>query len=214
MGRQARRWVLLAVALALAVATSSGCARVRQVPSTRLDPEDFRRLFQATVSISVAFPEGPSRVGSGFVVSRDGWIVTSSHVVAPVTGEVTIGYADGATVRAEGIYTWAGRDLAVVVPRNPPEVEPLRLADSRRLRQGDVVFACGVPFGLGRTVTRGLVDGRSTFHSSRYVVLDGIVAEGLSFPGDSGGPVVNAAGAVVGVHLGSVAQDRRAVVPK
>ena len=179
----------------------------------RLEPDAFRRLFEATVSISVDLPDGRTRVGSGFVASRDGWIITSSHVIAPVTGDVTVRYADGEHATVGGIYTWSGRDLAVVMPRQPPEVEPLRLADSGRLSEGDVVFACGVPFGLGRTVTRGIVDGRSVFHSPRYVVFDGILAAGLSYPGDSGGPVVNVDGQVIGVHLGSVSQERRAVVP-
>jgi S1-C subfamily serine protease len=165
------------------------------------------------VSIRVSLPDSRTRVGSGFVATSDGWIVTSSHVVSPVTGSVSIGYADGQLATVEEVYTWAARDLAVIVPRRPPRVEPLRLADSTQLAEGDVVFACGVPFGLGRSLARGVVDGRSVLHSSRYLVFDGILAEGLSYPGDSGGPVVAEDGRVVGVHLGSVARERRAVVP-
>jgi S1-C subfamily serine protease len=191
----------------------AGCTRASQIRTARLEPDAFRRLFEATVSIGVDLPDGRTRVGSGFVASADGWVVTSSHVIAPVTGSVTVDYATGEASAVGGIYTWAGRDLAVLIPRAPADVEPLRLADSRRLRAGDIVFACGVPFGLGRTVTRGIVDRRSIFQSARYIVLDGIVAAGFSYPGDSGGPVVNTDGQVVGVHLGSLDPERRAVVP-
>jgi len=58
-----------------------------------------------------------------------------------------------------------------------------------------------------------VVDGRSSFESPRYVVWDGILAEGLSHPGDSGGPVITDDGRVVGVHLGSTSSLRRAVIP-
>ncbi len=213
MAQRRRRALALGAILAVAIAAGTGCARARPPLDGRLEPDAFRRLLEATVSISVELPGGRRRVGSGFVASPDGWIVTSSHVLAPSTGEVVTGYSGGATSRAGGIYTWEGRDLAVIMPVEPPVVDHLRLADSRRLEAGALVFACGVPYGLGRTVTRGFVAGRSTILSSRYVVFDGILAAGMSYPGDSGGPVVNRDGQVVGVHLGSISNERRAVVP-
>lgn len=199
--------------LAVAIAALGGCARAQLPVTARLEPDAFRRLLESTVSISVELPDGRRRVGSGFVASPDGWVITSSHVVTPVTGAVAVGYSAGGAARVGGLYTWEGRDLAVLMPIEPPDVGYLRLADSRRLEEGDVVFACGVPYGLGRTVTRGFVSGRSTLLSSRYVVFDGILAAGMSYPGDSGGPVVNGDGQVVGVHLGSISHERRAVVP-
>lgn len=202
----------LAAALALA-SLVPGC--VSQAPATpaRLTQENFTRLFEATVSIRVALPGGRTREGSGFVATRDGWVVTSYHVVGSEAATPYLEYATRQASSTDEIYGWPNRDLAILVPRHAPSIEPLRFGDSERLEAGQVLFACGVPFGLGRTVTRGVIDGRTSFESPRYVVWDGILAEGLSYPGDSGGPVVTQDGRVVGVHLGSVSGQRRAVIP-
>lgn len=194
-------------------AALSGCARPDPLPSTRLARDNFTRLVEATVSIRVALPGGRTREGSGFIASRDGWVVTSYHVVGTESSLPMLQYATDEVSSTEVIYGWPARDLAVIVPRHPSAIEPLRFGDSERVEPGQVLFACGVPFGLGRTMTRGVVDGRSAFESPRYVVWDGILAGGLSYPGDSGGPVVTQDGRVVGVHLGSVSGQRRAVIP-
>lgn len=208
------RGVFRALAATLAVASLvSGCTSQAPATPARLTQENFTRLFEATVSIRVALPGGRTREGSGFVATRDGWIVTSYHVVGSESITPYLEYANRQSSSTEEIYGWPNRDLAILVPRHPPSIEPLRFGDSERLEPGQVLFACGVPFGLGRTVTRGVIDGRTSFESPRYVVWDGILAEGLSYPGDSGGPVVSQDGRVVGVHLGSVSGQRRAVVP-
>jgi S1-C subfamily serine protease len=175
--------------------------------------DNFTQLVEATVAVRVALPGGRTREGSGFIATRDGWVVTSFHVVGTESSLPMLEYANGESSSTEVIYGWPSRDLAVLVPRHPSSIEPLRFGDSERLEPGEVLFACGVPFGLGRTLTRGVVDGRSAFESPRYVVWDGILADGLSYPGDSGGPVVTQDGRVVGVHLGSVSGQRRAVIP-
>ncbi len=205
------RWFFTAV-LALASTTTLNCSRPDQPTLTRLTRESFTRLFEATISVRVALPGGRTREGSGFIATRDGWIVTSYHVVE---GEANpyLGYANGESSSTEVVYGWPSRDLAIIAPRHPPAIEPLRFGDSDRLEPGQTLFACGVPFGLGRTLTRGVVEGRSSFESPRYVVWDGILADGLSYPGDSGGPIVTDDGRVVGVHLGSVSGQRRAVIP-
>ncbi len=213
MKHHARAVLFWAAALAVAGATVGGCARPTTVSPTRLTRDNFTRLFEATVSIRIALPGGRFREGSGFVGTRDGWVITSYHVVGNDPEAPNLEYSNGDTSSVETIYTWPTRDLAVIVPRRPPSVEPLRLGDSARVEPGATLFACGVPFGLGRTVTRGTVDGRSAFESPRYFVWDGILADGLSHPGDSGGPVVNEDGRVVGLHLGSVSGQRRAVIP-
>lgn len=192
---------------------AGGCASTSMVPTGRLTQDGFRRLYEATVSIRVVLPGGRSRQGSGFIATRDGWIVTSYHVVGDSSILPLIEYSNGETSSAASVYEWRARDLAVVIPRRPASIEPLRIGDSDRIEDGQTLFSCGVPFGLGRVVTRGVVDGRSSFESPRYVVWDGILAEGLSHPGDSGGPVITNDGRVVGLHLGSVSSLRRAVVP-
>lgn len=208
-----RDWGFLLSALLLTPTLFLSCAQQRPHNSSQLSRETFTNLFQATVSIHVNTPGSPSREGSGFVATRDGWVVTSYHVAGEDSRIPILEYYDGETSSVETIYAWARRDLVVLVPRHPPAIEPLRFGDSDRVEEGQSLFACGVPFGLGRTVTRGIVDGRSAFESPRYVVWDGIIANGPSHPGDSGGPVVTGAGRVVGLHLGSVSGERRAVIP-
>jgi S1-C subfamily serine protease len=203
----------LAVVLSLVGLLSGGCVLARRTTPDRLTENGFRRLFEATVAIRVAQPGGRSRTGSGFVATRDGWVVTSSHVVGEGQVVPILDYASQESSSTDMVFTWRARDLAVIIPRHPPAVEPLRFGDSDRIEPGQALFTCGLPFGLGRVVTRGVVDGRVAFESPRYVVWDGILANGISHPGDSGGPVVTADGRVVGVHLGSVSSERRAVIP-
>ncbi len=204
-------WIVLAPLLLIGMA--AGCSSAVPAPNGRLSQSSFQRLFEATVAIRVAQPGGRVRHGSGFVATRDGWVVTSFHVLDSTDVLPIVEYANGESSSTEVVFDWPARDLAVLVPRAPAAIEPLRLDDSDRVESGQTLFACGVPFGLGRVVTRGVVDGRSSFESPRYVVWDGILADGLSHPGDSGGPVVNNEGRVVGVHLGSVSSQRRAVIP-
>jgi S1-C subfamily serine protease len=189
------------------------CARSRPIHPSQLSEGDFTRLFEATVFIRVVTAGGSTREGSGFIANRDGWIVTSYHVVGASQDALLIEYANGKVSSADVVYGWSARDLAVIVPRQPAHIDPLHLGDSGRLEEGEILFACGIPLGLGRTLTRGTVEGRSAFESDRYIVWEGILADGVSYPGDSGGPVVNDRGKVVGLHLGSVAGRRRAVIP-
>jgi S1-C subfamily serine protease len=211
--RAATRAVNLIALLAMAGVALVGCAPRDPILRSQLSRDDFTLLFSATISIRVALPGRQIREGSGFIATRDGWVLTSLHVVGSDPRGPILEYANGDRSSISEIYDWPTRDLAVIVPRHPPPLEPLRFGDSDRVEAGQMLFACGVPFGLGRIVTRGIVDGRSSFESPRYVVWDGIIADGLSYPGDSGGPVVNGAGRVVGLHLGSLSSQRRAVIP-
>ena len=139
--------------------------------------------------------------------------MTNDHVLGRRGLTPLLVFSGGHTSSTDIAYRWPTRDLAVIVPRNAPPIEPLRLGDSGRLEPGQPLFACGVPFGLGRTLTRGVVDGRSSFESPRYAVWEGILADGVSHPGNSGGPVVTQDGRVVGIHLGSVSGQSWAVIP-
>ena len=159
----------------------------------------------AVVSIVV---EGDVQAGSGsgFVIRRDGYIVTNNHVVdlADDGGKLTVVFADGEEVKGEVVGTNASYDLAVVkVDRRGLPVVPL--GDSSRVDVGDVAIAIGAPLGLEGTVTSGIISavdrpviaGESEADLS---YINAIQTDAAINPGNSGGPLLDDSGRVIGVN--------------
>ena len=144
--------------------------------------------------------------GSGFFVDDRGHILTNSHVVQDAQRlEVTL--ADGQKVRARLIGRDPANDLAVIRVSLPREkLFPLRLGDSRQLQVGQMAIAIGNPFGLQRTVTRGVIsslgrDLRTDPSDPRSRLMRGIIQTDAAInPGNSGGPLLNSRGEVIGVN--------------
>ena len=163
--------------------------------------EVYRRAKQAVVEITVA--QGPSRAqGSGFVVDKQGDIVTNQHVVSS-GGSIQVAFADGTKASAHLMGQDASSDLAVIrVSVASSELQPLTLGDSSKVQVGDGVVAIGSPFGLSGTVTTGVVSalGRSIKAPNNYTITGAIQTDAPINRGNSGGPLLDTNGNVIGVN--------------
>jgi serine protease Do len=138
-------------------------------------------------------------LGSGFIVSPDGYILTNNHVVGNADLVMVI-VGDEEPVRAEVVGTDPPTDLAVIRVKNRNNLPVLPFGNSDKLEVGDWVIAIGQPFGLSHTVTSGIVSalGRSNIDLTTYE--DFIQTDAAINPGNSGGPLINLDGQVVGVN--------------
>jgi len=146
-------------------------------------------------------PDRPMRQqgeGSGVIVSADGYIVTNNHVVDGAT-ELTVSMADKREMKARVIGTDAKTDIALIKvdARDFPHVV---LGDSSKVEVGDIALAMGNPFGLGQTVTMGIISatGRGGLGIEDYE--DFIQTDASINPGNSGGALVNTRGELIGIN--------------
>lgn len=137
-------------------------------------------------------------LGSGFVFDASGYVVTNRHVIADAD-QVTVAFSDGTEREAEIVGEDERTDLAVLKVKTDKPLPALKFADSDKVRVGDVAVAVGNPFGLGGTVTAGIVSARSRDIGSGpyddYIQLDASINSG-----NSGGPTFNMAGDVIGIN--------------
>ena len=140
--------------------------------------------------------------GSGFVVSRDGTILTNAHVVAGAT-KVSVQFADKHVVDATILGRDESTDLALLkVKGSANELTPLPLGTSRTVQVGDPTIAIGNPFGLERTLTTGVVSAtRRSIQAPNGFEIDGVIQTDAAInPGNSGGPLLDATGRVIGIN--------------
>lgn len=145
--------------------------------------------------------ETENGVGSGVVVKDDGTIMTNFHVVHGAS-RLEVTFMDGTQSTAVVVGLQADKDLALIKPQKiPDDLVPAVMAGAAELQPGDDVVAVGFPFGIGPSVSAGVVSGLGRdFQLSPEQVMRGLIQfDAAANPGSSGGPLVNMAGEVVGI---------------
>jgi 2-alkenal reductase len=167
----------------------------------------YEQSNPGVVAILVLTDSG-NGLGSGFVIDKDGHIITNYHVVEGVS-EVEVDFPSGFKTRGEVIGTDTDSDLAVVKVSAPPEqLHPLPLGDSSQIRVGEAVVAIGSPFRFNGTMTTGIISSlgrtldslRTAPGGSYFTAGDIIQTDAAINPGNSGGPLLNLKGEVIGVN--------------
>jgi len=160
-----------------------------------MDDPMFRRFFGDRLD---AQPQRAASLGSGVIVSAQGYILTNHHVVE-AADEIEVALADGRKTAARIVGTDPDTDLAVVKIdlKNLPAIT---FGHAEQVQVGDVVLAIGNPFGVGQTVTSGIVSALGRSHLGINTFEDFIQTDAAINPGNSGGALVDAAGNLIGVN--------------
>lgn len=189
-----------------AVVNISVATESRRPSPEMLSPDDpfydFLRRF------GVPFPGGPGQgergprinrgIGSGFIISEDGYVLTNAHVVSEGQVEVTVRLIDKREFKAEVIGTDARTDIALL-KIDAKGLPTVKTGDAEKSRVGEWVVAMGSPFGFDNTVTAGIISAKARrLQSENYVPF--IQTDVAINPGNSGGPLFNLEGEVIGIN--------------
>ncbi len=162
----------------------------------------FEKSEESIVQVSIIRGESDGGMGSGFVYSDEGYVITNQHVVRDAD-KVMITFLDGESYIGDVVGRDRDLDIAVVkVNPSNTYLQPIKIGDSSKLKVGEKIAAIGNPFGLSGSMTSGIVSqmGRLLPQESGYSIPDVIQTDAAINPGNSGGPLINMKGEVVGIN--------------
>jgi len=185
---------------------TNGTSGMSQIAPANLLAGRYEQLSPGVVNIDVLVEsvEGSGQgAGSGFILDEQGHIVTNNHVVAGAS-DIVVNFANGLQAEAEILGVDDDSDLAVIkVEQMPESAHPLPLGDSDLVQVGDWAIAIGNPFGLGGSMTLGIISalGRTIPSGvAQFSIPQAIQTDAAINPGNSGGPLLNLDGEVIGVN--------------
>jgi len=189
---------------------------VSQALASATPPPPFSTLVYQAVQPSLVLIQsqtpgtdgkGENSLGSGVIIDNNGDILTSLHVVADAT-DIQLTFADGTQSSAQVIVEQPENDIAVLQASQPPaQLVPATLGNPNAMRVGDEAFAVGNPFGLYSSMSAGVISGFDrSFQpaNSHQKLLNLIQIDAAVNPGNSGGPLLNRYGQVIGIVVGIV----------
>jgi len=178
-------------------------------------PESFRKFFEDPFFKRFfgpfgAIPKEPKEhkefaLGSGVVITKDGYIVTNNHVVSGAT-KITVKLHDGRKFKAKLIGTDPKTDIAII-KIDAKNLKPITIADSSKIKVGDIVLAVGNPFGLGETVTQGIISGLNRTSIGLNDYENFIQTDAAINPGNSGGALVDLKGRLIGINSAIISRS-------
>jgi S1-C subfamily serine protease len=197
-----------ASASSTAAVTDAGVPKRKEKAADDLSPSElFKKLAPSVVTVSVKAMMGLEGGGTGFLIDEDGTLVTNHHVIESAK-ELSIRFMNGAVYEEIDVLAEdSGQDLALLQieldkPKQgeaPDDVEPLSLGDSENVVVGERAIAIGNPLGLEHTLTDGIISARRVFLGRHWIQMSVPIS-----PGNSGGPLFNMKGKVIGVTTAKV----------
>lgn len=174
-------------------------ARIEKRPQNPFMDDPFFRRFFGDGGFGIPNDRVQKSLGSGVVVDAGGLVVTNHHVIEGMT-EVKVALADKREFEAEIMLRDPRTDLAVLRLKNATGLVPLDLGDSDALAVGDLVLAIGNPFGVGQTVTQGIISALARTQVGIGDFQSFVQTDAAINPGNSGGALVDMAGRLVGIN--------------
>ncbi|HEY8303637.1 MAG TPA: trypsin-like peptidase domain-containing protein [Solirubrobacteraceae bacterium] len=174
----------------------------KDAPGVAFVTSTIVRQTESPFSFGESQTQQGTATGSGFVINKDGTILTNYHVVENAV-KVTVSFEHGKAVEAKVVGKDPSNDLAVLsIPTEGITLHALALGDSAKAQVGDPVLAIGNPFGLERTLTTGVVSAlqRQITSPNGFTISNVLQTDAPINPGNSGGPLLNAAGEVIGIN--------------
>jgi len=178
----------------LAAAFFFGFSRFNPFRSTKAN--DLSSIIRAVKPAIVTVITDDRPRGSGFLVSKDGYIVTNAHVMREKTGKVSL--SDGSVLDVDLVLLDPDRDFALLKTKESRQYPYLTIGDSSKVSEGETVIAAGTPLSFETTFTRGIISSsRRSFpaYKASFIQTDAALS-----PGNSGGPLINLAGDAIGIN--------------